>query len=175
LRYGSHLRTPNGGTATVLGGYTPRQADGWMWDLTVPGNHDFYIQAATTAVLVHNCSPTVGELRAAGLSDAHHIIQDAAVRDVPGYDTNAAPGVQLQGPATEAGAPHYEAAQVQRTAGIGGTYGAECQVASMALTAAGSSPDEVAAALARADSYFMNRLGLTLESPLRIPGNRMMP
>jgi hypothetical protein len=34
-----------------------------MWDLTVPGNHDFYIQAATTAVLVHNCSPTVGELR----------------------------------------------------------------------------------------------------------------
>jgi hypothetical protein len=27
-----------------------------MWDLTIPGNHDFYIQAATTAILVHNVS-----------------------------------------------------------------------------------------------------------------------
>jgi hypothetical protein len=28
-----------------------------MWDLTVPGvgDHDFYIQAVSSAVLVHNC------------------------------------------------------------------------------------------------------------------------
>lgn len=31
-----------------------------MWDLTVPGPHDFYVQAAATAVLVHNC-PTYDE------------------------------------------------------------------------------------------------------------------
>lgn len=56
LRYGDHLRTPSGGYATALGGWTPRRHDGWMWDLTVPGSHDFYVQAAAVAVLVHNCA-----------------------------------------------------------------------------------------------------------------------
>ncbi|MBO0830736.1 MAG: hypothetical protein J2P28_00105 [Actinobacteria bacterium] len=46
LKYGTHLRTPAGGTATALNGWTPRQATGSMWDLTIPGDHDFYIQAA---------------------------------------------------------------------------------------------------------------------------------
>ncbi|HEY6312254.1 MAG TPA: RHS repeat-associated core domain-containing protein [Streptosporangiaceae bacterium] len=56
LKYGTHLRTPAGGTATVLGGYTPRHHDGWMWDLTVTPSHDFYIDTADTAILVHNIS-----------------------------------------------------------------------------------------------------------------------
>ena len=34
-----------------------------MWDLTIPHNHDFYIQAATTAILVHNCDPVYRVLR----------------------------------------------------------------------------------------------------------------
>jgi hypothetical protein len=45
---------------TVVGGWVPRQSSGWMWDLTVPGNndHDFYVQAALTPILVHNiCGP----------------------------------------------------------------------------------------------------------------------
>jgi hypothetical protein len=156
-----------------------------MWDLTIPADHDFYIQAATIAILVHNCgeggapqsgvSPTVGELRSAGVSEAYHIIQDATVRDLPGYKSGEAPGLQLEGPSTQVGSPHYEATQVQRTAGIGGTYGAERQVAAMALTAAGLLPEEVAAALARSDAYFIDRLGLTPESSLRIPGNRAIP
>jgi hypothetical protein len=35
-----------------------------MWDLTVPGNndHDFYVLAAATAVLVHNCGGPASEL-----------------------------------------------------------------------------------------------------------------
>ena len=62
LKYGTHLRTPSGGTATVAGGYIPRTTTGWMWDLTVPGNnhHDFYVVVAATAVLVHNCDPSEG-------------------------------------------------------------------------------------------------------------------
>jgi hypothetical protein len=58
LKYGTHLRAPDGsGTAVVIGGWTPAQHDSWMWDLTVPGDndHDFYIQTASTGVLVHNC------------------------------------------------------------------------------------------------------------------------
>ena len=60
---------PPGGTATAYadGGTVPADPDGWMWDLTVPGNndHDFYVAVSgglTTcavgpmvAVLVHNC------------------------------------------------------------------------------------------------------------------------
>jgi hypothetical protein len=57
LRLGDQLRTSNGAVAAVVGGYTPKHAVGWMWDISVPGgnDHDFYIDVATTAVLVHNC------------------------------------------------------------------------------------------------------------------------
>jgi hypothetical protein len=60
LKAGEHLQTPNGTLATADGGTTPKQHDGWMWDLTVPGNndHDFYVEAADVLVLVHNsCGP----------------------------------------------------------------------------------------------------------------------
>jgi hypothetical protein len=58
LRKGEHLLTANGTMATANGGTTPAHHDGLMWDLTVPGgnDHDFYIRAAATAVLVHNTS-----------------------------------------------------------------------------------------------------------------------
>jgi hypothetical protein len=38
----------------VTGGYTPKVATGWMWDLTVTGDHDFYVLTVTAHVLVHN-------------------------------------------------------------------------------------------------------------------------
>jgi hypothetical protein len=51
-----HLKTPDGQSAVVASGSVPADHDGWMWDLTVPGNndHDFYVTAGTIAVLVHN-------------------------------------------------------------------------------------------------------------------------
>jgi hypothetical protein len=58
LHHGDKLRTPRGhGSVTVVGGYAPRHRDGWMWDLTIPGNgdHDFYIDTIAGSVLVHNC------------------------------------------------------------------------------------------------------------------------
>jgi hypothetical protein len=54
LHRGDHLRTPSGSIATAAGGYTPRQDTGWMWDLTIPGDHDFYIDTFATSLLVHN-------------------------------------------------------------------------------------------------------------------------
>jgi hypothetical protein len=60
LRYGTHLRTPAGGAATVLGGHAPRDRSGWMWDLTIPGNHDFYIATIAADILVHNCGKNQG-------------------------------------------------------------------------------------------------------------------
>ncbi len=114
--------------------------------------------------------PTVGDLRAAGLKDAHHIIQDAAVRELPGYETNAAPGTQLPGPSTRVGTAHYRATQIQRQAG-GGTYAAERRIGYKALRTAGLSEAEARAALARADAFF-KALGVDLDTILRTPGNR---
>jgi RHS repeat-associated protein len=112
----------------------------------------------------------IGDLRAAGIKDAHHVIQDAAVRHLPGYDTNAAPGVGLPGPSTLRGSPHYNATQVQRLPG-GGTYGAERQIGGDALRAAGVDEAKATQAVREADEYF-NLLGIDENTITRIPGNR---
>lgn len=78
LSKGEHLLTANGTVATADGGTNPKVRDGWMWDLTIPGDgdHDFYVipdsgsyhdaglrthyvEAGDTPVLVHNsgCGP----------------------------------------------------------------------------------------------------------------------
>ena len=117
---------------------------------------------------------TVGALRAAGRKDAHHVIQDAAARDIPGYDTAAAPGVQLPGPSSRRGTPHYRAThEVQRQRG-GGSYAAERRIGYKALRVAGFSPEAARAAIASADVFFA-RLGITAESAMRIPGDRNRP
>jgi hypothetical protein len=64
LKYGTHLRTPGGrNTAVVADGWIPQQRDGWMWDLSIPGNddHDFYINTEAADVLVHNCGDFPGQ------------------------------------------------------------------------------------------------------------------
>lgn len=113
---------------------------------------------------------SIGDFRSLGLKDAHHVIQDAAVRDLPGYNTRLAPGVQLQGPSTLEGSPHYNATQAQRVSG-GGTYGAERQIAYDALRAAGYTDAQATQVLREADTYF-NSIGVTENTPTRIPGNR---
>jgi RHS repeat-associated protein len=69
LSRGEHLKTADG-TVAVVGGKTPTQRNGWMWDLTVQNDHDFYVEPAVAlppsragpiSVLVHNenCGPMV--------------------------------------------------------------------------------------------------------------------
>ncbi|MFG0634857.1 RHS repeat-associated core domain-containing protein [Pseudomonas sp. xss_2] len=113
---------------------------------------------------------SIGELRANGKKDAHHIIQDAAVRELPGYNTNHAPGAQLDGPSNKVGTSHYSATQVQRQAG-GGTYGAERRIGYKALRAAGLSPQDARAEILRADGYF-EEIGVSKSTVTRAVGNR---
>jgi RHS repeat-associated protein len=54
LHHGDQLTTNDGTVVTVESGATPAVSSGDMWDLTIPGDHDFYILAGTTPVLVHN-------------------------------------------------------------------------------------------------------------------------
>ena len=133
----------------------------------VPG---YGLAAAPLAVGVRAADGTYDALRQAGLKDAHHIIQDAAVREVPGYSRGAAPAVQLHGPSTRVGSPHYNATQVQRQAG-GGTYASERRIGYKALRRGGLSPGEARAAIQQADAYF-GSIGVTPSTVLRRPGNR---
>ena len=122
--------------------------------------------------------PTIGpyrigtyrELQAAGITDAHHIVQDAAVRDLPGYSKLDARAIELPGPSNKLGTPHYYATLVQRQAG-GGTYAAERRIAYKALRQAGLTVDEARTAIEWADEYFTS-IGLSPTTVTRIPGNR---
>jgi hypothetical protein len=60
LRRGDRLRTPGGRLALVITGITPKVTTGYMWDLTVLGDHDFYVGVASGSLLVHNCPPGSG-------------------------------------------------------------------------------------------------------------------
>mgnify|MGYP002136850180 CR=1 FL=1 len=110
------------------------------------------------------------ELSKAKANDAHHVIQDAAVRDLPRYDPRAATATPLRGPSNVVGTPHYKATQVQRQAG-GGTYAAERRIGYKALRAAGVSPENARAAIEAADRYF-GSIGVSPSTPTRTPLNR---
>jgi len=113
---------------------------------------------------------SVGALRKEGLKDAHHIIQDAAVKHLPGYKTNAAPGIQLSGPASKRTTPHYIATQVQRQSG-GGTYASERRIGYKAMRRAGISKQNARYGIEKADEYFES-IGVTWNTITRRPGNR---
>jgi RHS repeat-associated protein len=98
--------------------------------------------------------------------ETHHIIQEAAVREIQDYRSAAAAAIVLTVPA------HKAATAAQRNATIGGTYGAERQVAFLALRAAGVAMPTRSAALAYADVYFMGTLHLRFDSRTRVPATR---
>ncbi|HKY26732.1 MAG TPA: RHS repeat-associated core domain-containing protein [Pyrinomonadaceae bacterium] len=123
--------------------------------------------AATRAA---RAAGTYSDIRRAGLRDAHHVIQDAAVRDLPGYSRSAAPAVHLPGPSTKVGSPHYCATRVQAQRG-GGTYGAERRIGYKAARRAGLSKSDARELIRAADDYF-NGIGVNPRTPTRTPGTR---
>ena len=105
LANGERLLTANGAPATVVGGSVPAVHDGWMWDLTVPGNndHDFYVLAVqasgdahvldaiaeSTPILVHNDSCGPGEqyvYRAVKSDELEQIQSTRQYANIPGQE-----------------------------------------------------------------------------------------
>ena len=109
----------------------------------------------------------------AGVNDGHHLLQDAAMRDVDGYSKRSAPAIQADGPSTLIGSEHYNLTYDQSHATQAGTYGIEKKIGldsatkNLNLNSAESSTlnDFI-------DNYFVNNLGLNNNSPTRKPGNR---
>lgn len=116
---------------------------------------------------------TYGELSDAGVKDAHHLLQDAAMRNVEGYKKRNAPAIQADGPSTLVGSEHYNLTYDQSHASASGTYGIEKQIgmdsSTKNLNLSGSDSNTVNAFV---DNYFMGNLGLSSDSQTRIPGNR---
>ena len=104
------------------------------------------------------------------MKDAHHVMQDAAVREIPGYQRSEAPAVHVPGPSTRPGTPHDNATQVQRQRG-GGTYAAARRIGDKALRKAGMDPGDARAARRQAEASVAS-LGANLTTVTRIPGNR---
>jgi RHS repeat-associated protein len=52
---GTRLSSADGTEAATVRGQFASMRSGWMWDLTVTTDHDFYISGANSTILVHNC------------------------------------------------------------------------------------------------------------------------
>lgn len=97
-----------GSVATTLSGSEPNivpAAPASRASLVVLASDDVDLFIGPGAASRTEFGPTVGDLRSAGMTDAHHIIQDAAMRGVPGYRTNEAPGVELAEGRRQSGLP----------------------------------------------------------------------
>jgi RHS repeat-associated protein len=108
--------------------------------------------------------------RSNGQIQSHHVIQDAAVKNIPGYDRNKATAVILQGPSTDRATQHGQTRGVQTQRG-GGTYGAERRIGYKGLRRAGVKKADAKQAIRKADEYFES-LGVTVNTPTSIPGDR---
>jgi hypothetical protein len=165
----SKLGVPD--TATVVGAAViiPKDDDIFPAESIPSGERLEYAQTPRDAATGRRYG-TYSELQAAGVKDKHHIIQDAAVRDLPGYNTDDAPAVEMPGPSTRVGTPHYNATQIQLQAG-GGTYAAELRIAYKALRVGGLSPNAARFLIGYANEYFAS-IGVNPSTSTRIPGNR---
>jgi len=115
---------------------------------------------------------TYNELNRRGVSDAHHVVQNAAVRELPGYSRGRAPCVGLPGPSTDPTTPHGAATSAQRQCdGPRGTLGAELSVADQALRAAGLSAANSATVTELAERSFAEQ-GHDRSTTTRVPGRR---
>ena len=104
--------------------------------------------------------------------EAHHILQHAAVRELPGYSRGQAPAIGLRGPGSSRSTQHGRTVTEQIDTLLGSTLGDEVTVAADALRRAGVPRRVIRQALTAADRYFYQELGLAPTSATRIPGTR---
>jgi len=109
-----------------------------------------------------------------GLNDSHHVYQDAAVKNLGGYNYNDAIAVSLQGRNADGstkGTAHYKANRAQDGSGRAGTLGSETVVAFNSLKAAGLSPQAAKCATLKARGY-LSSIGASAGSATQTPKRR---
>jgi len=178
----SALPAPATGLA-LGGGQSSGSAQGYrVYNLRVEDDHSYFVGTAHGGTCVHNADypivlkaygPLGVDLKGTGTTEAgHHVIQDAAVRELPGYDPDEAIATPLTGKRSQRGTPHGMTRGVQRNPIYGdGTYAGERRVGYRALRAAGVSRANARAAIRKADDYF-HSIGVNGSTPTRIPLDR---
>ncbi|MGH2343559.1 RHS repeat-associated core domain-containing protein, partial [Segnochrobactraceae bacterium EtOH-i3] len=134
---------PNGGPEIALGLGMMATAD----------------QLNKTGITVHDgiVEGSYRSLKSASIRDSHHIIQNASVLNILGYNPNDAPAIGLPGPAYNINSPHGATRPAQR-APIGGTYGIEFEIARQALKDAELTYIQIQREIDRANEYFEREL-----------------
>ena len=128
----------------------------------------FVVDPAGQAVVVGSYN----ELRNRGITDAHHVIQTAEVRELPGYSRGGALCVGLPGPSTDPSTPHGAATARQRDCSLQrGTLGHESSAAENVLLAGGLSPAGAATVAEMATAEHTAR-AQGPSTPTRRPGSR---
>ena len=103
---------------------------------------------------------------------SHYIIQNAAVKNLPGYSQHKAPTIGLTGRSSTVGSEHYFATNAQRKlSNGGGTYASERRLAYRGLREAGLSVQDAKGAVRYADEYFKS-INVKPTTKTNIPGNR---
>jgi len=104
---------------------------------------------------------------------SHHIVQDAAVGNVPGYSRGTAPTTKMEGGSHAPDSPHDIANRIQNNVpdSMRGTYGGERDVAYLTMRAAGQTRGTAKANLERSDKYFKDELRVTNKTPTRNPNS----
>jgi hypothetical protein len=116
---------------------------------------------------------TYGQLSDAAVTDAHHLLQDAAMRNIDGYSRRNAPAIQADGPSTLIGSEHYNLTYEQSHATQTGTYSIEKQIGLDSTTEKLNLNHSDRAILETfVDGYFVGELDLNNDSPTGTPGNR---
>jgi RHS repeat-associated protein len=108
---------------------------------------------AIHSVAVAVATSTYRQLRQAGLKEKHHIIQNAAVRGLLGYNYHDAPAVQRDGPSADRTTEHGLTRIIQQQIG-GGNFAAEVRIAYKALRRSGMQLHEARAHIRNAEAYF---------------------
>ena len=161
-------------SGAIYGGMTE---DGWSWEGAGRGALQGAAQGAIGGALMggvgYGIDKASGRLnptshretvkRAAPGEESHHVIQDAAMKNVPGYSREDAPAIPLTAE------QHRLATAYQRQPG-GGTYGQERGIGYGALRTTMSGRAATIEILI-ADHYF-GSIGVGVDTPTSIPGSR---
>ncbi|BCH30301.1 hypothetical protein MesoLjLc_22310 [Mesorhizobium sp. L-8-10] len=106
--------------------------------------------------------------------EKHHPVQQAAMRDIRGYNDKDAPAVRVEGPSTMPGTAHYEITQMQRRALTENIIDEVILAVDGLWKYHGLSPLERNYAAWELAQY-LKFIRVTPETPIRVPGNRRKP
>lgn len=115
-----------------------------------------------------------GRMKPLSDNDRHHIMQQATIRHLDTFRKADGPSIYLDGPSRRVGSAHYHATQMQRRSWAENMTD-EVLNAVEIVEKTGNLPPEQRYYLAWEIVQYLKFLGVTADTPIRVPGNRKKP